>query len=364
MKREKKAVFLTMVSLCTLLSGCSFFVEESYSSVTPHTITPISEGAVISVGSYYELVNGLLYYVTKHEEVGQIRLVNYEKERAISHMTEAVAEVLTETALGSFGVDSVNWEINSILGTLEANIEIIYKKTQEDYDSILHLNGITSMTRVLTQHISEMGGGLVMQNSYASTDRSQVSRMIHQAFSGAAGTVVEMPQISTVFYPKEGPWRIVEISFNYALGVSVRVSRQSALANRLHDSTSSLWALGDIDLHQVLLQNLWKESKVNDYGMTPYDVLVKRSGNARGFALAYLALCQEMGLQASVVEGTRDGEVYYWNLIALPTGSVHHVDILAGTGADGSFPYYSDVELQALGYSWNETTVLSATTYG
>lgn len=359
------STFLTLSSLFTLtsLTSCSMALQDHYSSVTPHSMAPISEGTdMVSVENYYELVNALLFFVTEHREVGVIRLLNLEKEEVKTHLTQAVAEVLTQTALGSYGVDSINWESTAILGNYEAEITITYKKTEEDFENILSLNGEYAITRTLTQEIVAMNDHLVVQNSYASSDRNQISTIVSQAFAYAAQSIVEIPQVHITFYPKEGPWRLVEFQFEYSLGESVRRSRQQSLERRITDSTGKLWT-SDVaqDMFQLLAGIIWDTADLTDTGSTAYDVLVLRRGNSRGFAFSIQALCQEMDLSTTVVEGSLDGITHYWNQITLPTNEIYHIDVTLGPTEEGNYPYYSDYELEELGYVWNRAAVMATT---
>lgn len=342
------------------LASCSIFVEDEYSAVTPHTMTRISDGSVHSVETYYDLVNTLLYFVTEHMESGQIRLIGYDKDVARNHLGLAVLEVMAETVLGSFAVSDITWELNTIVGHLEAEVVISYKKSQEDYDNIVSANGTTAMTRALVENFREMSDGVVLLNSYSSTDRGQISKILLEAMVGAAGVLVEIPQVHLTFYPKEGPWRLVEFEFEYMLGESVRSTRQASLGVKLRGLTSQLWAKEDWDVHQTLMQKLWSVSRPEDVGSSPYDVLVRGGGNARGFALSFVALCQEMGLSATVIEGTYLGEVAYWNLITLPDERVYHVDLYQGTNEWGDFSYYSDTDMEEMGYIWSRVGVKAA----
>lgn len=361
--RKVQHMFVAGSFMVATLCSCSMFLEDRYSSVTPHVMTRISEGSVHSVETYYDLVNTLLYFVTEHMEQGQIRLVGYDKETARAQLTEAVSEVMAETVLGSFAVEGIVWDLNSIVGNVEAEVVVSYKKTLEDYENIISVNGTTNMTKVLLQNYIDMGESLVLLNSYSSSDRSQISKILHQAMVGAASSLVEIPQVHVSFYPKEGAWRLVELDFEYSLGESVLSSRQRALASQLRSSTSQLWSLDDDDVYQTLMGTLWHGSRTDQTGNTSYDVLVKGGGDTRGFAFAYVALCQEMGLTATVIEGSRNGVSTYWNLITMPDGRVYHVDLYQGPYATGIFPYYSDIAMEKMGYVWSRTGVKSADDY-
>lgn len=350
--------------ICLSLTGCSIFLEDTYVSITPHTVAPIAEGSeIVQVESYHELVNAILYYVTLRSETAQVRLGGYSKEEAKTDLTEAVAEILQDTALGSFGVEGIQWEINSIMGTLEGEITLSYKKTAEEFDQILHLNGSTAITRTISLALSEMSPSLLIQNSWASNDRSQISQLLQEAYSSSARTLVEIPNIHTTFYPTEGPWRIMEMQFQYKLSQEEGLLRQSELAETLSTHTSPLWSEGEEDLYQTLLQILTTKTQLQTTGNTPYHVLVMHKGNSQGFALSYLALCQEMALQSSVVQGTLLGETHYWNIITLPTGQSHHVDSTQEPDDEGKFPYYSDDDIEALGYQWKRINYPICSTY-
>lgn len=358
----KKGKYLCFVGVLLLgLGGCSAFLEESYSSVTPHSITPMSEGTgSVTVESYYELVNGLLYFVTGHYEVAQIRFVDYDRDLAKMHMAEAVMEVQTETALGSYGVESVEWELNFIIGSLEAEIEIVYGKSAEEFGAIVPVIGSSAMSRQLVQNFTDLKGVLVLQNGYASSDRSQISQVIHQAFTGAAQVLVEIPEVHTALYPKEGPWRIVEFTFLYEAGEGEIERRQRALGQEIKDKTSQLWTESG-DKVQILMGVVYEGAEEGE-GDTPYDVLVRGEGDSRGFALSLAALCQEMGVGCQVIEGSFLGEEHYWNLVTLPSGGVHHVDVLRGSD-EGVFGYYGDEEFLGMGYLWDDSRIPSAGVY-
>ncbi len=357
----KKCLFLGLS--CMMLSSCSYFIEDTYSSVSVHSVAPVTEGiSYVTVESYHELVNALLYFVSAHENMGQIRFPEYEKEVAREDLERAVEEILTETALGSYGVERIDYELNAIVGTMEAEIFLTYDKTVEDFEAIIPLSGTSAIVRSISQGISAGKSEMVLQNTWASSDRSQLSSILQRAIASAAQSLVEIPQINTVFHPKEGLWRMLEMEFTYQLSAETLKTRQDELTKRLEERSSQAWASGEGDLFQVLFRSLMDESSHVDSGETPYDVLIRGRGNSRGFALSVMALCQEMNLSCQVVEGTLWGETRYWNLITMANGQNHHVDVLRGT-ENGAFVYYSDEEMEEMGYVWNMDLVPTGVPY-
>lgn len=361
----KKYIPIILGFGCTLgLGGCTMLLEDTYSSVKVHTVAPVSEDSkIISVENYYELVNAILYFVMEHQEEGVIRLEDYEKEMAKTHLTEAVLEVRSDTALGSYAVDDISWELNTILGNLEVTVSVDYNKTPEEYEQIVYVSGNSAIVRTLTQSISDMTSSLVIQNSYGTSSRNGLSQLIHQAISGAASKLVEIPQIQTNFHPKEGDWRLVEFTFTYSLGENLRTIRQNNLEGKIEDLASSLWTLSDeVKIYQTLQEKIQSLGEAGDTGNTPYDVLALRQGNSRGFALSYLALCQELGLECRVLEGTLNGQPYYWNQITLSSGESHHLDVTK-TLTEEEHGFFSDSEMLALGYDWNPLNAVVGVEY-
>ena len=72
-------------------------------------------------------------------------------------------------------------------------------------------------------------------------------------------------------------------------------------------------------------------------------------GDAKAFATVYAAMCRSAGLDCRVVSGTRSGEAWYWNLVALEDG-FFHVDLLESQKA-GQLSYLLDEQMT--GYVWD-----------
>lgn len=358
MDKKKPWTALACLCLSTSVTGCSVFLEDSYSAVSLHTVAPVAEDAsYIGVESYYELVNALAYYVTAQNETGQIRFVNYNKEQAKSDMNVAVAEVMNETAMGSYGVESIQWDINSIMGNMEGDITIEYHKTPEELEGILLVSGTSAIVRGVSHGLSEMLDAVTVKTTWASSDRSQIPDILQRAYESSAAYLVEIPTVHTSFYPKEGSWRILELEFYYNLSLEQRVERVAELEEALYQITSPLWSQKDEDFPLRLLQTLSAEVSLSTDGDTPYHVLVAGEGTYRGISLAYLALCQEMALSCQVVEGSLDGVEHHWNLVTLADGSSIHVDASRG---DKEPCYYYDNEMEALGYEWKKSSYATA----
>lgn len=359
-----KGKILWGVVLTLLLTSCATLLEDSYGAVTPHTVAPLDEGsAVIVVESYHELVNALLYYVEEVEEEGKIRLLQYSKEQAKSHFAEAIVEILNETALGSYSVQSIQWDSNLILGNLEADIYITYEKTPEELENVHSLGSTTALVRAVSQVLVETQDSIVIKNSWASNDRSQIPTIMLRAYQTAAQSLVEIPVVRTSFYPKEGPWRILEMEFHYETSAETRAEQQEELAEEIKSLTSELWSTDYDDHFQALLSTLDHHADTQNHGDTTYHVLVEGKGNDQGYAFAFLALCQEMALSCQVVQGTYGEDTAFWNLITLTSGEQFHVFPSKSPNQGEDFPYYTAEKLESMGYHWNRSNLVQTSLY-
>lgn len=362
-KNIRKLSILGGLSLTLALNtGCSLFIEDMYSAVTPYTVSPISEGSgVIAIENYRELVNALLHFVSGHEVSGQIRLNNYQREDARMDLAEAVEEVLSQTAMGSYAVNGIDWEIQSIMSNLEAEITLDYRKSQEEYRAIIPVNGSEAIVRHIGESFADYRESLVVQNVWSSSDRTQISQLIQRGVERSLDYLVEMPEIHVTFYPKEGPWWIMELDFHYDQSKVVLQQQQEELAEVM--SKGNVWSSGEGDIHQVLLRDLRETAEVATVGTTPYDVLLEGRGDDVGFALTYYALCMDLYLDCTLVAGTLLSEAHMWNQITLQNGDIHFVDATVPLTEAGRVPYYSSEEMLAMGYDWAEGDYPQAVPY-
>lgn len=359
----KKMIHLFLSgSFLLFFTGCSIFVQDTYSTVSTHIVAPVAEGTgLIAIENYRELVNAITYFVSEYDSTGQIRLSGYEKENASTDMEEAVTEILTKTALGSYGVSAITWDVNNIMSNLEAEINITYTKEEENFQSIQKIDGTSAMVRSISQSIASCSPELVLQNSWSSSNRNQISSLLQRAMTDSVTSLVEIPEIHVSFHPKEGPWLILELQFTYETSETTLLRRQELLTEALDEQVGALWSMGSMDVFQLILGRLSELAKYSTQGNTPYDILLLKKGNSQGFALTLLAFCQEMGLDALLVEGTLNGTPHYWNQITLETGEVHYVDVTIPPDEMGIYPYFGEDSLAALGYLWDQSLFPTAT---
>ena len=115
MKKRIRTLALALAA-ALLLTGCGAMLEREYLSVEDHDENPASDGAAgaLRVENYQELVNAILYYVSRGEEEGTIHLYNYD-DTVESDLEAACLEVVQEDPLGAYAVDYIKAEVQHIV---------------------------------------------------------------------------------------------------------------------------------------------------------------------------------------------------------------------------------------------------------
>ena len=78
-------------------------------------------------------------------------------------------------------------------------------------------------------------------------------------------------------------------------------------------------------------------------------------GDSKAFDTVYAAMCRQVGLECTVISGTRYGEARCWNMLTVD-GTAYHVDLL-NCSRIGSFQANS--ASQMYGYVWDYSAYAS-----
>jgi len=136
----KRYIALLMAALMLLLCGCSL-LDREYSSVEPHANRYWEDpsGDILRAESYQDLVNILLMLVESHESKGVLRLylTDVDYSIALDMMKRAVTEVREETAIGSYVLSSMNFNMEELRNSYyQVEVSPYYRRTAEDVAAV------------------------------------------------------------------------------------------------------------------------------------------------------------------------------------------------------------------------------------
>lgn len=348
MNHKARALAL-LAAASLLLTGCSALLEREYADITPHNTAPTEEGdpSIRRADSYQELVNILIYLVGAGTEQGTIRLY-MDSDKVEADLASACLEVTREDPLGAYAVDFIKYDISRVVTYSQADVEISYRRTREQVDSIVRATGVTAIRGELENALSSYSPSCTLRVSYFDGDEESIRSLARQAYYNNPGAAMGMPELEISLYPDSGRQRIIEILPTYPLEPAQLAERQQELALRLEELARPLagpdWKDMALEAARVI-QGLAEYDPLGPNN--PYDLLAEGRGSSEGLALAYAALCQRLGLSVQIAQGYLEEEPHFWTLVLLPEGW-RHMDLTAGEPEP-----LSDPGMEELGRVWD-----------
>ena len=350
----RKMICAVMAALMLLSTGCSSMLNRDYSSVTVHSATPTAEvdANTMRVQNYQELVNALIYLINQGEESGSIRYSGEEADFK-KLMDEACLEVKQEDPLGAYAVDYIKYSVISIVGSYEADVQITYRRTREQVASIVDATGAAAIRSELSRALSSFDTEVVLRISYFEEDEAYIQQLVRQAYLSNPATALDFPDAQVAMYPESGQQRIVEVTLTYHQSLQTLESWRNSLsreAERICQPLTELTIKEKLDGITGTLQSMGAYSAQG--GSTAYDALLGGGGDSQGVALAFSLLCRQVGITCSVVDGQKNGQSHFWNVVQTASG-YRHVDL----SRTGSVTYNVDQTMTQQGYVWDTQQV-------
>lgn len=356
----KKRLLAWLTALTLLLTGCSSLLNREYVYTTIHNPTPTAEGdpSVLRAESYQELVNALIYFISQGTESGSIRLYN-NSEDIEADLETACLEVVQEDPLGAYAVDYIKYHVTSIVTYYEANVQITYRRTREQINSIVSATGTTAIRSELESALAGFSLERVLRISYFDGDEAYIRTLCQEAYYANPATALDMPDITVAIYPDTGRQRIVEILLAYHLDPQELDRRRELVLLKSQELTRGLQLSNE---NQLLLSMSQAILNIGGYnpkgGSTAYHALLEGGADSQGLSLAVALMCQELDLNCQVVSGTLNGQPHFWTVVSTQAGW-RHLDLTQFGERDNFLRI--DTQMKAAGYGWNAEGVPACT---
>lgn len=366
MKRGPTVILFLLLALG--LSGCASMLDHNYTVVQPHEDSPASDGDVITAETYQQLEDAVIYLIDQGMSYGVIHLSNYTPAQGDveADVDAACLYAVQEYPLGAYAVSYIKPQCSYIVSYYEVNVYISYRRTRDQVNSIVSVTGTSAIREELQDTLRTFGTEAALRVSYFNEDEAFIQELIRQAYYDTPEAALGMPEATVSLYPglpegesaAPGGVRIVEIQLSYPEDLESLQKKKEKLAARLGSMAAGL----DVKADQAgvrtlfdLLRSTARYSQLDGAGpraCTAYSALVDGAADSEGMALACQLLCRYAGIPCTVVCGTRDGAVWYWNIVTFSDGESRHVD---AARADGFA--LQDVDMVQQGYEWNREEV-------
>ena len=339
MKRRMLLILLFAVIIAASI-GCTALLEGDFLTEAPYSIPPYEKPPEeqIEVPNYEALIDEILKLIMQHEDTGNMYANNYDGNVS-ADVERACQEIQKNHPIGAYAVSGITGETKRIVSIYEIAISIEYKRSKQQLDSLVNVSTQRFLRTELLSAMSNYNDEAVFRTSLNITE-SDIAGYIREAYYQNPRRIVMMPVVAVETHPESGDDRILELRFGYMEQAGILKQYGSNLAER-YVRRNALQAIGDTDAEILLslANNLVASTSYDEgtaqaisvhgaqnFAATAYGALANGNAVGEGFAMAYKALCDELGLDCRVVLGYRSGRVHAWNIVSL-FGDYYHIDV-------------------------------------
>jgi transglutaminase/protease-like cytokinesis protein 3 len=277
---------------------------------------------------------------------------------------------MSDDPVGAYAALNITGEAIQIVSYYQVKINITYKVTKEQLDSIKSIRTIPYLQSDLQDVLSEYEPSAVVRENGIVLTEENVLRYVRQVYYKNPMEIVMLPVTTVDFYPNHGQNRIIKFTFGYTRYEPTTLrAMEISLKNTVKNIAESVSGGEDailLSFCQHLIDNVEYDTKTAESGeysdqniaATAYGALVNGSAVGEGYAMAFKALCDELGLSCDVVLGQLNGKPHAWNIVTLGYYSYHiDVSMCDTNGIETAF-LLSDTEM-AESYTWDRTAYKS-----
>ncbi len=350
---------LLPLMLVLLLWGCS--AEKDYLSVEPHveihttqpTTQPKEELPLAENRS--QLRSAVLSLVRNWSEHGQILVRSYDGD-VNSDLNEVILYTTQEDPYGAYAVDYVDVEFSGTEENGVITVSIIYRRSSAESKSIQLAGSMNGAYGIIREALTSYSPYATIRiRNYREAD---ISSYIRSYCLENPHLIVAVPTFSAAVYPKEGSVRILEVHFTYPeLRDSLR-EKQSSLQQLLSSSAAHVkqgaTPKAKVErLHEFLTSRARYSIVQEEPQMPAYELLLENKAHSLSFSTVFRYQCETAGLRCRMIQGERNGQAHYWNLLYLEN-RWYHIDLLRSVElGEQELVLLYDEDLLEEGYSWS-----------
>ena len=331
----KRAVAMLMV-LCMLLSGCSSWMNGSYSAVTPHT-EPANqqEKPVINVADGAQLKAALITLVDSSADNGVIYLEGYQGESLKDDLDAVVEDVCANHPFAVYAVEGITYEIGAMSGKNAVSVHIAYLQNRQYRDKIRRVESQEQIKELILHRLEACETGVVLiSDNKKAVDFAQ---LVADCALEYPQRVMEAPEVTVSRYPEEGTEQIIEVKFTYQSSREELRTLQNKVAPVFQSAAQHVtgaWAEEEkaARLYTFLMDRF--DYNIQTSTTPAYSLLLHGVGDHRAFAMVYAAMCQQSNVECQVVIGTRNGEPWAWNVLQIDE-FYYYIDLLQCKESNG-----------------------------
>ena len=333
------ALVLAVAGLITLF-GCGSILDDETWSVSPHLEPSASPaGGMTEAGTYDEIEDCILDLILARDDKEKIFRVNINYDGNVqSDIDRACNEIPKYNPIGAYAVSEMVGTVKQIISYYEVELSIAYKDvTKEQLQSIITVTNESDLNYKLLVLLGQYARSFTVLAYGVSLTEEEAREHVTRLYYDNPRDIVIMPVTTVDFYPKFGTDRIIAYTFGYQNETSTLEAMGQYLKDAVRDITDSVLGADAQNVLLLLAQRVMEMTKYDEetaageysnqnQSATAYGALINGSAVSEGYAMAYKALCDQLGIDCTVVFGKYKGAVHAWNIVGLD-GYYYHVDV-------------------------------------
>lgn len=349
--KKRNSVIALLVCLATILSGCSLWLSGEYHSIVPYRDEGGKHNDESSVlTSYVDLCNALVELVEEGSQESVLYIADVSEDQCAYYMETAIDYVMKQTAIGSYAVKEITYDVGTNAGKRAVAIKVDYLHNRSEILRIKQTQDMDAVQELIRVALENQESRLVVQvEEYRANDLIQ---FVQNYVNENPQKCVESPVVSAVTYPEAGLNRVIEISFLYQNSKEGLRIMQQVVGDIFKSAQYYVNKDAEnLEKYQQLYTFLMERNEYTyETSITPaYSLLRHGVGDCRAFALVYMAMCRQVGLDCQVVSGTKNGEPWTWNIVK-EQDVYYHIDLLQ-CNTQGAFTMQTEENMA--GYVWD-----------
>jgi hypothetical protein len=365
MKRRLRALCAALAA-SLLLTGCSSVLSGEIRIVTPY-VTPTSQGPgrIKEVETYEELKSAAVDFILNMEEKGMVRVFSYDGD--IENDVISVCNDIPENhPIGAFALSGMEGAATKIVSYYEVEFSFIYNTriTPEYLNGIVTVSTLRYFKAGLLTKLTSYSGFSAMLTNNLTLSAEDALKYVEETYYEHPLDIVMAPVAAVEIFPDHGTSRLFFFTFGYRYEPStLKVmddSLKSAVSSMVESVSATNRAAALLTLCRRLVEFVKYDSDTaaGEYNnqhisATAYGALVTGTAVGEGYAMAYKALCDRLGITCFVVLGNLGDMEHAWNIVEIG-GDYYHIDpaMCAVHGIPGGF-LKNDADMMDAGYTWD-----------
>lgn len=358
---KRLALVLLLCLLTGLLAGCGSVYRADYYHETDVTFPepPQDEASPadkVTVADALQLRAELLDMVYAGQSERRIAFDSDYAGDPRADLEAACGTMHREDALWAYCVQNARFEISHIVTHDEADLHIDYAESALPVREVLQLNYAAGLEKILRSAMESDSRRLVILIGNSRYSADAMDDLVSAVYRADPACAAVAPQADVYMYSGAGRQRLYDIELDYRVDDETLHTRRAELA--AFDSEALLSAdrssgMRALALARYLTENC--ELTALSGHNSAWDALIAGQADSEGLALAYVLLCSQQNVPCQIVQGQRQRQEHFWNIIELD-GQHYHVDLTACIRDGIETGFLLNDESMWTGYRWDTSS--------